>query len=50
MNVFLLPPERHFDGGLGATAGEFKRSAEELKVLWRICRFAIYSVIQLNST
>ncbi|HHF2889185.1 TPA: hypothetical protein ACVO0J_004567 [Vibrio diabolicus] len=32
MNVFLLPPERHFDGGLGATAGEFKRSAEELKV------------------
>ena len=30
--MFLLPPERHFDGGLGATAGEFKRSAEELKV------------------
>jgi hypothetical protein len=32
MNVFLLPPENHFDGGLGVTAIEFKRSAEELKV------------------
>jgi hypothetical protein len=31
MNVFLLPPEKHFDGGLGITAGEFKRSADELK-------------------
>ncbi|ELA9307058.1 hypothetical protein QUO07_004301 [Vibrio parahaemolyticus] len=31
MNVFLLPPEKHFDGGLGMTASEFKRSAGELK-------------------
>ncbi len=31
MNVFLTPPETHFDGGLGMSASNFKSASEALK-------------------
>ena len=31
MNVFITPPETHFDGGLGISASDFRSAAETLK-------------------
>jgi hypothetical protein len=31
MNVFLTPPDQHFDGGLGMSASNFKSASEALK-------------------
>jgi hypothetical protein len=31
MNVFITPPEKHFDGGLGNSASNFKDASEALK-------------------
>jgi hypothetical protein len=31
MNVFITPPEKHFDAGLGSSASNFKGASESLK-------------------
>mgnify|MGYP000483506377 CR=1 FL=1 len=31
MNIFITPPDKHFDGGLGSAASNFKSASESLK-------------------
>ncbi|MFT6835251.1 MAG: hypothetical protein ACJA0H_001287 [Francisellaceae bacterium] len=31
MNIFITPPDKHFDGGLGSSASNFKSASESLK-------------------